>query len=354
MTEERRRVRPLEGFSVVEFGGIGPGPFACMMLADAGARVARIERPGPSAEVFGLRDATWRGRAECVKLDLKSDGGRRQALERVRTADALVEGFRPGVMERLGLGPEACLAANPKLVYGRMTGWGQNSSKATDAGHDINYLALSGNLHAIGDPSLPPPPPVNFVGDYGGGGMMLAFGLVAAALRARQTGRGAVVDAAMLDGAALQGAQMLGWHGQGAWSDARGSNFLDGGAPFYRCYEAACGGYLSVGPLEDKFYRNFLRILGLDGKPLFQEQYDRTRWPEQARRLEARFRERTRDEWAALFEGAEACVEPVLRLAEAPHWPANQERGLFEQRDGMWQPAAAPRIFDLGCPGAQR
>ncbi len=339
-------VLPLAGLRVVEFGGIGPGPFAGMMLADAGATVVRIERPGARGEVFGLRDATWRGRSETVALDLKTPSGRERALAVVARSDALIEGFRPGVMERLGLGPAECRAVRPALAYGRMTGWGQRSPKAREAGHDINYLALSGNLHAIGDPSLPPPPPINFVGDYGGGGMMLAFGLLAAVLRARATGRGAVVDAAMLDGAALQGAQMMGWHAQGAWTDRRGENFLDGGAPFYRCYRAACGGFVSVGALEDKFYRNLLEVLELASDPLFAVQYDRDLWPRQAVRLAEAFGSRTRDEWRERFEGREACVEPVLTLEEARHWPANRERGVFLERDGMWQPAAAPRFFE--------
>ena len=346
---QRGGIRPLEGLRVVEFGGIGPGPFAGMMLADAGAHLVRIERPGPSREVFGLRDATWRGRSQILNLDLKTCEGRDHALAIAAESDALIEGFRPGVMERLGLGPGDCHAVNPMLAYGRMTGWGQESPKAREAGHDINYLALSGNLHAIGQPGLPPPPPVNFVGDYGGGGMMLAFGLLAAVLRARAVGKGAVVDAAMLDGAALQGAQMMGWHSQGAWTDRRGQNFLDGGAPFYRCYEAACGGFVSVGALEDKFYRSFLDVMGLAGDPVFDVQYDRSMWPRQARRLETRFREHERDEWARRFAGKEACVEPVLNLAEARTWPANRARGVFVEEDGLWQPAAAPRFFDAAA-----
>ncbi len=342
---QRGGIRPLEELRVVEFGGIGPGPFAGMMLADAGADVVRIERPGPGGEVFGLRDTTWRGRADVMQLDLKSEEGRERALGIVAESDGLIEGFRPGVMERLGLGPAECHAVNPKLAYGRMTGWGQESPKARQAGHDINYLALSGSLHAIGQPGLPPPPPINFVGDYGGGGMMLAFGLLAVILRARAGGAGAVVDAAMLDGAALQGAQMMGWHSQGAWSDRRGSNFLDGGAPFYRCYEAACGGYVSVGALEDKFYRRFLGVMELAEDSLFDRQYDRNLWSRQAGRIGERFRSATRDEWVRRFAGVDACVEPVLTLEEAPAWPANRARGVFAQVDGLWQPAAAPRFF---------
>ena len=349
---QRGGLRPLAELRVVEFGGIGPGPFAAMMLADAGAHVVRVERPGQSGEVFGLRDVTWRGRSEVLKIDLKTRDGREQALALVSGSEALIEGFRPGVMERLGLGPDACHAVNPRLAYGRMTGWGQESPKALEAGHDINYLALSGNLHAIGQPGLPPPPPINFVGDYGGGGMMLAFGLVAAVLRARSGGGGAIVDAAMLDGAALQGAQMMGWHSQGAWTDRRGANFLDGGAPFYRCYEAACGRFVSVGALEDKFYRSFLEVMGLHRDPLFDAQYDRALWPQQAHRIAGRFRERERADWIRRFAGREACVEPVLTLEEARDWTANQARGLFVEEDGLWQPAAAPRFFDAALAGA--
>ena len=337
-------ILPLAGIRIVEFGGIGPGPFAGMMLADAGAEVVRIDRPGPGREVFGLRDTTWRGRAESIPLDLKTPAGRERALEMLAGADGLIEGFRPGVMERLGLGPAECHAVNPALAYGRMTGWGQDSPKAREAGHDINYLALSGNLHAIGAPDRPPPPPVNFVADYGGGGMLLAFGLLAAILRARAGGGGAVIDAAMLDGAALQGAQMLGWHGQGAWSDRRGSNFLDGGAPFYRCYATACGGHVSVGALEDKFYRNLLQVLDLAADPLFRDPYHRPDWPRQAERLAVVFAGRTRAAWVRRFAGREACVEPVLTLAEAPDWPANRARGVFRRADGLWQPAPAPRF----------
>ena len=342
---QRGQIRPLEGVRVVEFGGIGPGPFAGMMLADAGAGVVRVERPGARGEVFGLRDVTWRGRTEVLGLDLKTMEGRDRALAVVSRSDALIEGFRPGVMERLGLGPDECHAVNPDLAYGRMTGWGQESPKAREVGHDINYLALSGNLHAIGSPGQPPPPPINFVGDYGGGGMMLAFGLLAAILRARAGLGGTVVDAAMLDGAALQGAQMMGWHSQGAWSDRRGANFLDGGAPFYRCYQTACGRFLSVGALEDRFYRNFLEVMGLAGDALFEVQYDRELWSRQAGRLEKLFRNHTREEWVRRFAGREACVEPVLNLEEARTWPANRARGVFCEHDGMWQPAAAPRFF---------
>ncbi len=347
------QMRPLKGLRVVEFGGIGPGPFAGMMLADAGASIVRIERPGARGEVFGLRDVTWRGRAEILKLDLKTVEGRAQALAVVGRSDALIEGFRPGVMERLGLGPADCHAVNPDLAYGRMTGWGQESPKALEVGHDINYLALSGNLHAIGSPDRPPSPPINFVGDYGGGGMMLAFGILAAVLRARAGDGGTVVDAAMLDGAALQGAQMMGWHSQGAWSDRRGSNFLDGGAPFYRCYQTACGGFLSVGALEDRFYRNFLEVMDLAGDALFDVQYDRERWPRQASRLEELFLDQARDKWIRRFSGREACVEPVLTLEEARTWPANLARGVFREHDGMWQPAAAPRFFAANGGGSK-
>lgn len=341
------RVQALAGVRIVEYGGIGPGPFACMMLADAGAHVIRVDRPGPGTEVFGLQDVTWRGRAERETLDLKSDDGRERALALVREADGLIEGFRPGVMERLGLGPQDCAAVNPKLVYGRMTGWGQDSPKATHVGHDLNYLALSGVLSVIGVPGQPPPPPINFVGDYGGGGMMLAFGMVMGLLRAANTGQGMVIDAAMLDGIALQAGQMLGWQSQGAWQAERASNFLDGGAPYYRCYETSCGGYLSVAAIEDKFYRALLVQLELADDPLFANQHDREQWPAQAERLAAVIRMRTRDDWAAHFAAHEVCVEPVLTMAEACTYPANRERGVYFEADGMWQPAPAPRCTEL-------
>ena len=343
-----RSLRPLEGLRVIEFGGIGPGPFAAMMLADAGAQVTRVDRPGPEIDVFGLSDVTWRGRAERITLDLKEVVGRDQALALLREAEVLIEGFRPGVMERLGLGPEDCRKVNPALVYGRMTGWGQDSPKAADAGHDINYLALAGGLYAIGAADRPPPPPINFVGDYGGGGMMLAFGIMASVLHARASGQGAVIDAAMIDGAALQAAQVQGWLSQGGWSDQRSANFLDGGAPFYRCYEAACGGYLAVGAIEPKFYRNFLAGLGLDKDPLLEHPHDRALWAKQATRIAGRIREHSRDQWAERFTGTEACVEPVLSLTEARTHPANVARRVYYAQDGIWHSAAAPRISPLG------
>lgn len=333
---------PLRGVRVLEFGGMGPGPFAAMMLGDAGADVARLERPGGFTAV-AAKDATLRSR-DIVEIDLKSEAGRAAALAMIDKADILIEGFRPGVMERLGFGPELCLERNPALVYGRMTGWGQEGPLSQSAGHDINYIALAGALHPIGPADAPPPPPLNMLGDYGGGGMLLAFGVLAALTQARASGRGQVVDAAMCDGAALLATLMHGWLADGVWSAQRQSNILDGAAPYYRCYACADGGYMAVGAIEAKFYAALLEGLGLSAEPLFDQQNARDRWPAQTARIAQVFAERPRAQWERVFAGTDACATPVLGLDEAPSHPANIARDVFVEIDGAATPAPAPRF----------
>ncbi|MCA1854318.1 CoA transferase [Massilia oculi] len=348
---------PLAGVRVVEMVGIGPCPFAAMMLADMGADVIRIDRKGKPGEdnpypVLGTRhDVMARGRRSLC-LDLKKESGRQAALQLLEGADVLLEGFRPGVMERLGLGPDACLERNPKLVYGRITGWGQDGPLAQAAGHDINYVALSGMLHATGRAGSPPPPPLNLVGDFGGGGMMLAFGVVCAVLEARASGRGQVVDAAMTDGAALLGAMMYGLRGFGAWSDAREANLLDGGAPFYDTYACSDGKFISIGAIEPQFFATLLRLTGQDD-PLFTRRWNRANWPELKRRLAALFATRSREQWCRLLEGSDVCFAPVLDLEEAPRHPHNAARRTFVEIDGVTQPAPAPR-FSRTAPATPR
>jgi len=339
---------PLAGLRVIEMAGIGPGPFCAMLLADMGAQVIRVERregaPG------SRKDVTGRGRRS-VALDLKSPAARDAVLRLVVGADALLEGFRPGVMERLSLGPEPCLKANPRLVYGRMTGWGQSGPYAPTAGHDINYIAISGALDAIGTTETPVPP-LNLVGDYGGGGMLLAMGMLAALLHAARSGQGQVVDAAMSDGAALLMAPIYGMRAAGRWGAPRGANLLDGGAPFYGVYACADGRHLSVGPIEPQFFAEFLRRLGLPTED-FAARDDRAHWPALRARIAAALAARTRDDWAAIFDGSDACVAPVLSMAEAPAHPHNAARGTFFERDGVVQPAPAPRFSATpSAPGA--
>lgn len=337
---------PLAGLKVVEFAGIGPGPFAAMLFADMGAEVVRIERRGVSRRPLSLLnagpfDVLNRGR-RAVAVDLKRPAGVQVALRLVAAADALIEGFRPGVMERLGLGPDTCIACNSRLVYGRMTGWGQSGPLAHAAGHDINYIALSGALHAIGTPEQPLPP-LNLVGDFGGGALLLAWGMLAALWEARSSGQGQVVDAAMTDGAALLMAMMYGVKAGGLWSNERGANLLDGGAPFYGTYACADGKYLAVGPIEPQFYRLFLEKAGIID-PELVNQYDLTAWSYQREKLAAILRTRTRDEWCALLEGSDACVTPVLDLEEAPQHPHNRARRTFVVVGDVLQPAPAPRL----------
>jgi alpha-methylacyl-CoA racemase len=331
---------PLAGVRVVELAGIGPGPFCAMLLADLGADVLRVDRPAISRP--GWPTVLARGRRS-VAVDLKHPDGAGVVLDLVAAADALVEGFRPGVAERLGIGPDACLARNPRLVYGRVTGWGQQGPWRLAAGHDIDYVALAGALHPIGQAGGPPVPPLNLLGDFGGGGMLLALGVVAALLEAGRSGTGQVVDAAMVDGAALLTTQFHELLAAGLWREERGANLLDGGAPFYGVYETADGRHLAVGALEPQFWAELLRRLGLDAGDL-PAQLDRDGWPLLRERLAALFRTRTRDEWSELLAGTDACVAPVLGLAEAPAHPHNRARGTFVDVGGVVQPAPAPRF----------
>jgi alpha-methylacyl-CoA racemase len=331
---------------VLELAGIGPGPFGAMLLADLGAEVLAVERP--AAERAGLPLLFGRGKRS-VTVDLKHPEGPGLVLDLVAAADALVEGFRPGVAERLGIGPEACLARNPRLVYGRVTGWGQEGPLAGAAGHDIDYVALAGALHPIGPAGGPPVPPLNLLGDFGGGGMLLALGVVAALLEAGRSGRGQVVDAAMVDGAALLTTQLHELLAAGLWSDRREANLLDGAAPFYAVYETADGRHLAVGALEPRFYAELLERLGLAAEDL-PAQLDRAAWPRLRERLAARFLTRTRDEWCRLLEGTDACVAPVLSLLEAPTHPHNHARSTFIEVAGTPQPAPAPRFSRTPCP----
>lgn len=337
---------PLAGLRAVEFAGLGPGPFCGMLLADLGADVVRIDPPGGSPAGRFIpeprADLMARGR-RLLALDLKQPADAALAHALLQRADVLVEGFRPGVMERLGFGPEACLQENPRLVYGRVTGWGQAGPLSGSAGHDIDYLALSGVLHAIGSRDGPPLPPLNLIGDFAGGGMLLAIGILAALQERGHSGRGQVVDAAMVDGAALLATFAHGLMAIGHWQDRRGVNLLDGGAPFYGCYACADGRHVAIGPLEPGFYRQLLAGLGL-GTPEEWPQHDRDRWPALREKLAETFRTRTRDEWCRLFEGTDACVAPVLSLAEAPAHPHNRARGTFAEADGIIQPAPAPRF----------
>lgn len=337
---------PLHGLKVIEFAGIGPGPFAAMLFADMGAEVVRIERKSAvrrslSLLSLGPFDVASRGRRS-VALDIKRPAGCAAALRLIDQADALIEGFRPGVMERLGLGPETCLARNPRLVYGRMTGWGQDGPLAHAAGHDITYIALSGALHAIGTPEQPLPP-LNLVGDFGGGAMMLAWGMMAALWEAQRSGQGQVVDAAMTDGAAYLMAMLYGVKAAGLWSSQRGANLLDGGAFFYGTYECRDGRFVAIGPIEPQFYRLFLEIIGIDD-PELASHYDPSTWPQQREKLAAIFHQRTRDEWCNLLEGTDACVAPVLDMDEAPDHPHNRARQTFLTVDDIVQPAPAPRL----------
>lgn len=334
---------PLQGIKIIEFAGLGPAPFCGMLLSDLGAEVVRIERPSTQPPLFDpSKDILNRGRRS-LELDLKHP----PALAAVRTmleqADALIEGFRPGVMERLGLGPDECLTRNPKLVYGRMTGWGQDGPLAHSAGHDINYIALTGALHAIGRSDSGPVPPLNLVGDFGGGALFLALGITAALLETRQSGQGQVVDAAMTDGAALLMAMMYSLKAMGQWRNERGSNMLDSGAPFYDTYQCADGRWVAIGPIEPQFYTLLLEKCGLQDDGL-SAQWDRERWLELKQKLAAVFARKTRAEWCALLEGSDACFAPVLDLDEAPQHPHNQSRHTFVDIDGLVQPAPAPRF----------
>jgi alpha-methylacyl-CoA racemase len=329
---------PLQGLRIIEMAGIGPGPFCGMMLADHGAEVIRVDRPGRQAP----EPVLGRGRRSIV-VDLKAPAGIELVRDLAKSADGFFEGLRPGVMERLGLGPDVLLDDNPRLVYGRMTGWGQTGPYAQAAGHDINYIALAGALHGYGRAGGKPTPPINMVGDFGGGGMMLAFGMVAAMLSARATGKGQVIDCAMTEGAAVLSGMIWGFRGLGVWKDARGVNMLDTGAHFYDAYECADGGFISIGSIEPQFYAELRRLTGLDADPAFDAQMDAAQWPALKDRLAALFRTEPRDHWCRLMEMTDVCFAPVLSMAEAPGHPHNVARGAFAEVGGMVQPMPAPR-----------
>ncbi|MGI4748803.1 MAG: CaiB/BaiF CoA transferase family protein, partial [Janthinobacterium lividum] len=340
-------MKPLSGLRIVEFDGIGPIPFCSMLLSDLGAEVVRLTRGGGGAWADVGGSVMHRGRAG-VTIDLKNPAAREQVLSLLEGADGLVEGFRPGVMERLGLGPDDCHARNPRLVYGRMTGYGQHGPMANAAGHDINYISLSGALHASGDPRSPPVPALNLVGDYGGGAMFLAVGMLSGLLEVARTGVGRVVDAAMTDGSALLMSLFYAFRSSGQWEDRRGSNLLDGSAPFYRCYACADGRYVAVGALEPAFFALLLKGLEIPAGDIVQS--DKATWPAMTERFAAAFATRTRDEWDTVFGGTDACVTPVLSLDEAPHHPHNRARGSFAASAGVMQPAPAPRFLpEDGC-----
>jgi alpha-methylacyl-CoA racemase len=337
---------PLAGVRVVEIGGIGPGPFCAMLLADLGAEVLRVDRAvggglvGPSDD--HATELLNRGRRS-IAVDLKHPDGPEVVLGLVEVADVLMEGFRPGVTERLGIGPDACLARNPRLIYGRMTGYGQDGPMAQAVGHDLNYVAQSGVLSMIGRRDQPPTPPLSLVGDFGGGGMVLALGIVAALVERERSGTGQVIDAAMVEGAALLGTPFFGYVQTGAWATERGTNIVDSGAPFYDVYETADGRWLSVGAMEPQFYAALLDLLGLSDEDL-PHQHDKSAWPAMKQRFADVIRTRTRDEWCAAAEGVEACVAPVLGVDEVEHDPHLAARGAFVRHDGLLQPAPAPRF----------
>jgi alpha-methylacyl-CoA racemase len=347
---------PLDGYRVIEIAGIGPGPFAAMMLADMGAEVLRVDRAqavrGPAPD-RPHHDLLQRGRRNAA-IDLKHPDGVATLLDLVERADALIEGFRPGVMERLGAGPDDCLARNAKLVYGRMTGWGQDGPYAHAAGHDINYISLAGALAHFGRAGQAPVPPLNLIGDFGGGGMFLAYGVVCALLEAQRSGVGQVVDAAMVDGAAVLMTMFWSFVEAGAFNEhERGTNLLDTGAHFYDVYRCADGEYISVGSIETQFYAELLRLTGLDADEQFAAQMDRARWPALKERVAEVFASKTRDEWCALMEHTDVCFAPVLTMSEAAKHPHNVERETFVELDGMTQPAPAPR-FSRSTPEVAR
>lgn len=338
---------PLHGIKIVEMAGLGPAPFCAMLLSDMGAEVIRIEQKMTSGRA-PLRiapeprfDVLARGRRS-LAIDLKKPGATETVIDLIAGADAVVEGFRPGVMERLGLGPDPCLERNPALVYGRMTGWGQSGPLANAVGHDLNYIAISGALHAIGTRERPQVP-LNLVGDFGGGAMLLGFGIACALVEARNSGKGQVVDAAMSDGAALLSSMMYGLHAAGIWNNQRRNNLLDGAAHFYDTYECQDGKFIALGAIEPRFYAEFLNLAGIDD-PAFKAQLDKRKWPELKAKLEALFKTRTRDAWCKLLEGTDACFAPILDWDEAPEHPHNRARNTFIDIEGVTQPAPAPRF----------
>ena len=344
---------PLQGVRIVELAGQGPAPFAAALLADFGADVVLVDRPPSSGwkpDVPREYDFYMRNKRS-VALDLRSPAGLASARAMVASADVLVEGYRPGVAERLGLGPGECMAANPRLVYGRMTGWGQEGPLVTEAGHDINYLALTGALHSIGDADRPPPPPLNLVADLGGGGMFLVSGILMALLHARATGEGQVVDCAMLDGVSQLMSAFHAFRQQGSWTDSRHDNIVDGGAPYFATYRTSDGKYVSVGAMEPGFYANLVAALGLDLETL-PDRHERANWPELRRRFADIFATRARDEWVEIMSGRDACFAPVLSIPEAWAHPQMTARGTFAEFDGKCYPAPAPRLS--ATPGALR
>jgi len=346
-TAAERLRPPLEGVRVIELAGIGPAPFCAMMLADHGAEVIRIDRPGGSdpLDQDQGRDVLLRSRRS-ITLDLKQPEDVAIVTRLAETADGFIEGFRPGVAERLGLGPEALMQRNPALVYARMTGWGQHGPLSDKAGHDLNYLSLSGCLAAIGPAGQPPVPPLNLIGDYGGGGMMLAFGFVTALLAARQSGQGRIIDCSMADGAGTLMAGMWSLTHNGVWDRPRGQNLLDGGAPFYRCYACADGAFVAIGAVEEKFFSRLLEVLSLSGDPLFADQYDRARWSEMSARLEAVFASQPRAVWTERLRDTDCCYSEVLTMQEALANKHNIARRNLVEADGFVQPAPAPRFVD--------
>jgi alpha-methylacyl-CoA racemase len=346
---------PLAELRIIELAGIGPGPMAAMMLGDMGADVVRVDRTRSAAMDFlsDRRYAVHNRSRRSVAIDLQKPDGAAVVLRLVANADGLIEPFRPGVAERLGVGPEPCLRANPRLVYGRMTGWGQEGPLAHAAGHDINYIALTGVLHAIGRAGERPVPPLNLVGDFGGGGMLLAFGMVCGLLEAQRSGKGQVVDAAMVDGASLLFAGLSGLHAAGYWKDERGANLLDTGAHFYDVYETADGKFVSIGAIEPQFYGLLLEKIGLAGASDLPSQMDRAAWPAMKERLAAIFKTKTRDEWCALMEGSDVCFAPVLSIAEAPQHPHARAREAYVDVEGVRQPAPGPR-FSRTAPEVKR
>ena len=338
---------PLNGVRILEFTGLGPGPFAGMLLSDMGADVVRVDRKSGGRTI--PNDIPARGRRS-IGLDLKDAADKETALALIGKADALIEGFRPGVMERLGLGPDLALKRNQKLVYGRMTGWGQTGPLAHAAGHDINYIALAGALWSMGRKDAPPSPPLNLVGDYGGGALYLAMGICAALFEAQRSGQGQVIDCAITDGAASLMAVMYGLHASGYWRDERDSNLLDGGAPFYDVYQCADGGFVAIGSIEPQFYALLLEKAGLASDPAFADQMGREHWPALSEKLAAVIKTKTRAEWTALMEGTDVCFAPVLSMSEAPLHAHNAARETFVNSDGLTQPNVAPRFSRT--PGA--
>ncbi len=333
---------PLKGVKIIEVGGIGPGPFCAMMLSDMGADIIRVERKGEPARYKPEYNTLHRGRRS-IGVDLKKPEGVELLLRLVEKADALQEGFRPGVMEKMGLGPEVCLKRNPKLVYGRMTGWGQEGPLSHASGHDINYIALTGALYSIGRPDQNPVPPLNLVGDFGGGGMLLAFGMACALFETQRSGKGQVIDAAMVDGAAALMTMFYGLRAAGLWTDERGSNFLDGGAPYYDTYETADGKWISVGSIEPQFYALLLKHSGIDD-PEFLGQNDQAKWPELKKKIAGIFKTKTRAEWSEIMLGTDVCFGPVLTMGEALMHPHNVARKTFVEIEGVPQPAPTPRF----------